>query len=109
MRGRDKCVFRRETGKDHSDHRLADSLPMVDPCLGLWPRFNDDPEAYIGSTAAPGLRAMDWLDAMVHIWTPVDFNVNPLANAGYGSDPRRWNRVEVLGAASHPKGVRGSG
>jgi hypothetical protein len=52
---------------------------------------------------------MDWLDAMVHIWAPVDFNVSPLANGGYGSDSRRWNRVEVLGAASHPKSVRGSG
>jgi hypothetical protein len=47
---------------------------------------------------------MGRLDAMVHIWTPVDFNVSPLANAGYGSDPRRWNRVKVLGAASHPQG-----
>jgi hypothetical protein len=49
---------------------------------------------------------MDWLDAMVHIWTPVD--VSPLANAGYGSDPRRWNRVEVPGGTSPRTGPAGT-
>lgn len=60
---------------------------------------------HIGSTAVPGLPAKDCIDLMVRVDSLAAIDLDPLAAAGYRERPEEWNRVEALGASTHPKRV----
>jgi GrpB-like predicted nucleotidyltransferase (UPF0157 family) len=62
---------------------------------------------HIGSTSVPGLPAKDCIDLMVRVGSLPDTDLSPLTHAGYRVRPEEWNRVEVLGTATHPKRVFG--
>ena len=60
---------------------------------------------HIGSTSVPGLPAKDCIDLMIRVESVADFDLHPLTQAGYRERPEEWNRIEQLGAETHPKRV----
>jgi GrpB-like predicted nucleotidyltransferase (UPF0157 family) len=60
---------------------------------------------HIGSTSVPGLPAKDCIDLMVQVHSLAEIDLGPLVERGYRERPEEWNRVEALGAATHPKRV----
>lgn len=60
---------------------------------------------HIGSTSVPGLPAKDCIDLMIRVESVADVDLSPLTDAGYRERPEEWNRMEHLGAETHPKRV----